>query len=203
MLIKPTEENVQTWVFAELAPSSFDVTFRYKILDTAGCEMRIPPVILHLPAEVEVDGKLNTCDTDRYFRQQKYLREQHVYAVELHLTMDGEAIANPPEVTISNGSQTLTLPVRNSLILVPKAMASGPRLSLSAVVGTDAIAIPGIEPDTLKCVWNIGLANKESDNDDLALKGKPVRSMCTVSFDPLDGDGMGMVVSQCRKPLKK
>jgi hypothetical protein len=202
MLIKPAEENVRSWGFAGNSPSSFDVTYRYKLHDPVTCDTEIQPVTLRLPLEVEVIGKLRVCDTSRFYRQQKYLHEQHVYPVELHVTMDGDSIASPSEVRISNGAQSLTLPVREDLFLVPEAMANGPNLSLSAIVGSDSITIPGISPYSLKCVWNIGLANKKSYTDGPAMKGKDVRSMCWIGFDPLDGDGAAAIVNPCRRPVK-
>lgn len=152
---------------------------------------------------MEVSDGPVMCDIERFERQQRYLREQRAYPIELHVAMDGESIANPSEVTISNGVLTLKLPVRDSLFLVPEAMASGPKLSLSAIVGSDSIEIPGIDPYSLKCIWNIGLANKRADTDDPAMKGRHVQSACTISFDPLDGDGVEMVVDPCRTPAKR
>jgi len=203
MLIKPTEETVQSWEFEKHEPATFDVTFVYILLEPNGCEGVKSGVRLDLPSRVEVSDGPVMCDIERFKRQQRYLREQHVYPVELHVTMDGETIANPSEVTISNGERTLKLPVRDGLFLVPEVLAGGPKLSLSAIVGSDAIAIPGIDPYSLKCIWNIGLANKQPDTDDPAMKGRHVQSACTISFDPLDGDGVGMVVDPCRTPAKR
>lgn len=205
MLIPAAEENVRTWTFADHVPTTFDVSFRYVILTGSGCDTGNKPVILHLPTEVEIDAMPQTCDTVRFFRNQKIRTEQHAYAVELHVTYNGLAVENPSEVEIRSSVQSVTLPVRSGLFLVPEAMAAGSDLTFKATIGQDQIEIPGISPSALEESWTIMLADKSFGEDyDFAIrKGKDVRSECILSFDPLDGDGTFVVVSACRKPMGK
>lgn len=107
MLIPAAEENVRTWVFAEHIPTAFDVSFHYVLVTGPRCDSGNRPVILHLPAEVEVDATPPTCDTARFFRNQKILAEQHTYAVELHMILNGHDLDNPPEVVVANSTQSI------------------------------------------------------------------------------------------------
>ena len=203
MLVPAAEENVRTWSFAESIATSFDVTFNYKIIDSPKCPDSNKPIVLRLPADVEVDGSPRGCDNARYFRQETFLHEQHVYAVELHIALDDEAIPNPAEVTISNASQTLTLPVKDGLIMVPESMERGSKLTLRVIAEDDVLEIPGISPSALKTTWNINLTNEAPAADESVSGPVLSRTSCSIGFDPVDGDGMAMLVDPCRKPIKK
>jgi hypothetical protein len=62
MLAAAAKENVNTWEFEKHDPTSFEATFRYKILPPA-CELSNPTVLLRLPSEVEVTATgWQTCD---------------------------------------------------------------------------------------------------------------------------------------------
>jgi hypothetical protein len=203
MLIAAAEQNVRTWAFAEHIPTSFDVNFNYKVIDSPRCYSGNKPVILHLPAEVEVDGAPLECDKDSYFRLQKYLHEQRVYPVELHISLNGKPTANPPEVVIANSAQSVTLPVKEGLFLVPEAMATGSSLRFQAGIGQDNIKINGINPNQLESIWTIMLADKTFGQDYPVPKRIHVHSTCILSFDPMDGDGIYMTVDPCRKPASE
>jgi hypothetical protein len=63
MLSQAAQENVMTWKFEEHTPTTFEATFRYKIVPQAECEMDNGTVLLRLPTEVEVTAKAwQTCD---------------------------------------------------------------------------------------------------------------------------------------------
>ena len=62
MLAQAAKRNVETWRFEQHRPTSFDATFRYKLLPSR-CDTECdcdsaekPSVILRLPAEVEVSA---------------------------------------------------------------------------------------------------------------------------------------------------
>ena len=57
VLIPAAEENVRTWQFKEHRPTTFEVTFHYKMLPESECELDNGTVLLRLPAEVEVSAK--------------------------------------------------------------------------------------------------------------------------------------------------
>jgi len=62
-LIPAAEENVRTWEFKEHSPTTFDVTFVYKMLPESECSMDNGTVLLRLPTKVEVSAKgVQTCD---------------------------------------------------------------------------------------------------------------------------------------------
>jgi hypothetical protein len=62
-LVPAAEENVRTWQFKEHNPTTFEVTFLYKMLPESECGMDNGTVLLRLPAEVEVSAKgVQTCD---------------------------------------------------------------------------------------------------------------------------------------------
>jgi hypothetical protein len=63
VLIPAAEENVRTWLFKEHKPTTFEVTFHYKMLPESECEADNGTVLLRLPTEVEVTAKgVQTCD---------------------------------------------------------------------------------------------------------------------------------------------
>ncbi len=63
MLAQAAKENVKTWLFEEHSPTTFETTYRYKLLHS-GCDAKCTcdstekdSVLLKLPAEVEVSAK--------------------------------------------------------------------------------------------------------------------------------------------------
>jgi TonB family protein len=62
-LVQAAQENVRTWQFKDHSPTTFEATFRYKMLPESECEMDSGTVLLRLPTEVEVSAKgVQTCD---------------------------------------------------------------------------------------------------------------------------------------------
>ncbi len=62
-LVPAAQENVRTWQFKDHSPTTFESTFRYKMLPESECEMDSGTVLLRLPTEVEVSAKgVQTCD---------------------------------------------------------------------------------------------------------------------------------------------
>ncbi len=212
MLIPSAEAYVRTWTFAEHTPITFDVTFRYKVQEKSECEtgIKLIPASLHLPTEVEIITA-PYCDSVRFFRNKKILAGQHAYAVELHIIYNGREVENPSEIVFTNRIQKNTfqsvpLPVKDGILLVPEAMASGSEIEIQARIGQNQIDIPGISPSALDESWRVIFADQrklgEYGTFDVP-KGWNIRSSCRIEFEPLDGDGMGMVVSNCRKPVSK
>jgi hypothetical protein len=212
MLIPASEAYVHTWIFAKHTPTAFDASFRYNFLEGSECEtgVKLNPEILHLPTEVEINTA-PYCDSVRFFRNKRILAEQHAYAVGLHIVYNGREVENPSEVVVTNSiqknkSQSATLQLKDGLLLVPEAMANGSNLEIAARIGNDQIDIPGIPQSALGESWKIVLADKRKLGEYGTFgvpKGWNVRSSCLVEFEPLDGDGMGMAVSSCRKPVSK
>ena len=69
MLVKAATENVQTWAFDAHVAMSFDVVFRYRLLEaTCDAECRCdslerPSTILRLPGEVDINAtEVMICD---------------------------------------------------------------------------------------------------------------------------------------------
>jgi hypothetical protein len=203
ILVKAAKENVGTWRFAEHAATSFDATFKYKLTDSAKCEIRGGIVVLHLPKEVEVDGfTLPQCDMVRFARQQKFLMEQHVYPVELAIMVNGKLIELPREVTISNGTESAILPTVDGMFLVPEAMRGGAPLIFRTVIGKELIEVKGIPATALEAAWKLTLSDSESSPELDLPKGMNVKSACSIAFSPVDGDGTAMTVGVCRKPIE-
>jgi len=71
VLAQAAQENVKTWQFEQHSPTTFEVTFRYKLLPSK-CDAKCncdsaekPSVLLQLPTDVEVNAKeLMVCDSD-------------------------------------------------------------------------------------------------------------------------------------------
>ena len=70
MLAKAAQDNVKTWEFEQHSPTTFEATFRYKLLPSkcdaeCNCDsVGKPSVLLQLPREVEVNAKeLMVCDS--------------------------------------------------------------------------------------------------------------------------------------------
>ncbi len=201
MLIKSAKEYLQTWTFGAGAPTSFDVTFEYKLLDARGCQEVDRGVVLDLPTYVEIRDAPFTCDWERFQRQKTYLREQRAYPVELHLSVDGKSITDPAEIQISDGKRVITLPVKDGVFAVPEEFEASPSLSFEAVVGAEEVVIGGINGSALKEAWEIDLPKSVHQGWKARLRGLDGHHSCVVSFEPLDGDGMGMVVTPCRRRL--
>ena len=72
ILAKAAEENVKTWQFEPHAPSTFSVTFRYRLL-ASKCDRECncasserPSVVLQLPTKVEVQAtEMRLCGSER------------------------------------------------------------------------------------------------------------------------------------------
>jgi outer membrane biosynthesis protein TonB len=63
MLGQAAEENIRTWQFEEHKPTTFIVTFEYRIEEPAGCSIDNGTVVLHLPLDVQISAKgVHTCD---------------------------------------------------------------------------------------------------------------------------------------------
>lgn len=63
MLVKAAKENIQTWQFEKHKPTTFFVTFQYRLEDTATCRFENGTVTLHLPSQVEISAPgIQTCD---------------------------------------------------------------------------------------------------------------------------------------------
>jgi hypothetical protein len=54
LLQEATEKTVQSWEFFKHEPTSFEVTFNYKLADDIHPNLNGPTVVLRLPTEVEI-----------------------------------------------------------------------------------------------------------------------------------------------------
>jgi len=201
MLVKAAKENVGTWRFADHAATSFDVTFKYRLSDSAKCETGSGSVVLHLPREVEVDGLTSHCDMVRFAKQQKFLLDQKVYPVELAISVNGKPIELPREVTISNGTDSAMLPTVDGMFLVPQAMRGGAPLIFRTVIAKELIEVKGIPANSLEAAWKLTLSDSESNPDMDLPKGMNAKTACSIAFSPVEGGGTSMTVGVCRKPL--
>jgi hypothetical protein len=57
LLSAPADENVRTWRFSLHEPTTFTVTYRYKLVENWKGDPYNPTVVLRLPAEVEVSTR--------------------------------------------------------------------------------------------------------------------------------------------------
>ena len=201
MLVKAAEENVRTWRLADHAATSFDVTFIYKLTDSAKCETGSRGVVLHLPREIEVDGVTAHFDMVRFTRQQKFLLDQHVYPVELAITVNGKPIELPREVTISNGADSAMLQTVDGMFLAPQAMRGGAPLIFRTIIGKELIEVKGIPANSLESAWRLTLSDSEASPELDLPKGMSAKTACSIAFASLDGNGTSMTVGACRKPL--
>lgn len=63
MLASATEQNIRTWSFKDAERTTFEATFRYKLLPQSSCDLDDGLVKLQLPKDVEVDASpWQTCD---------------------------------------------------------------------------------------------------------------------------------------------
>jgi hypothetical protein len=63
LLVKAAKENIQSWRFEKHKPTTFLVTFQYRLEDEGTCAVDNSTVILHLPAQVEISARaLEHCD---------------------------------------------------------------------------------------------------------------------------------------------
>jgi hypothetical protein len=69
VLAVPAKENVKTWRLKWHYRTTFETTFRYKLLPEFSCDFDNPTIVLRLPLEVEVATKgLKTCDPSSKIR---------------------------------------------------------------------------------------------------------------------------------------
>ena len=78
LLVRTATENVKTWEFAPHAPTSFEVTFDYKLSLPPDCECtncdgpEKQTLVLHLPTRVEVSAVIpGTCDPSEEINKSK------------------------------------------------------------------------------------------------------------------------------------
>lgn len=63
MLARAAEENIQTWQFERHEPTTFVVTFQYRIKDPPACQVGNSTVLMHMPLSVEISARgVYTCD---------------------------------------------------------------------------------------------------------------------------------------------
>jgi len=56
LLAIPAQDNIRTWQFSPHDPTTFIVTYRYKLVGVVKGDTSTPAVMLRLPAEVEVSA---------------------------------------------------------------------------------------------------------------------------------------------------
>ena len=203
MLSKAAEVNIRSWQFVKHEPTSFVTTFHYVIIEGSNCKTGNQPIVLRLPTEIEVNTSLQGCDEARYFRMQKYLNERHVYPVELHVSRDEKESASPPEVVFFASGRNVTSTLEDGVYLVPEDFASRGTLGIRTIIGKESMGITGIGAGSLKCIWHLELPSSLELTAKELVSGGDKRRSCVLSFDPLDGDGMVMRVSPCRRPVRR
>jgi len=57
LLAVPAEENVRTWQFSLHEPTTFTVTYTYKLVENWKGDPNNPAVVLRFPTEVEVSTR--------------------------------------------------------------------------------------------------------------------------------------------------
>jgi hypothetical protein len=63
MLVQAARENLRTWQFEKHDPTTFLVTFEYRIEEPGVCSVENSNVVLHMPLHVEISAKgVHTCD---------------------------------------------------------------------------------------------------------------------------------------------
>jgi TonB family protein len=90
MLVQAANENVKTWQFEPHAPTSFEVKFRYRLLDSkcdsecnCGSEEK-PSVVLQLPADVEVSAEsLMLCDPAGKISKREMIWRRFVHQLKM------------------------------------------------------------------------------------------------------------------------
>ena len=78
LLVRTATENVTTWEFAPDAPTSFEVTFNYRLSLPPDCECtdcdgpEKQSLVLHLPTSLEVSAVIpGTCDPPEEIKKKK------------------------------------------------------------------------------------------------------------------------------------
>jgi hypothetical protein len=204
MLQAQTEAEILTWQFELHTPTIFHVVVHYRLLNGEPCADPTAAVRLAGPYEYEVTAHTGGCDRARYLRGQQALVDQHAYAVGLHLTRDQRPAKLPSEVTLSDGKQSISIAVKDGVFLVPETYRTAAQLEFRARMGAEQVDISGISPSTLDEDWNIELADKSfgKGGDQWFRQRAGIRKGCILSFDPVDGDGAAMMVSNCRDRIK-
>lgn len=205
MLQAFTESSILKWQFEPHTPTIFHVIVHYRLLDGEPCADPTTAVRSISPYEYEVTAGTGGCDRARYLRGQQALSAQHAYAVGLHLTRDQRPAELPSEVTLSDGKQSISIVVKEGVFLVPETFQTAAQLEFKARMGTELVDITGISSNTLDEDWTIELASKSygKADDKWFRQHGGTRKGCILSFDPVDGDGAAMMVSNCRRRIKQ
>ncbi len=198
MLVKSTEETVRSWEFEEHAPTEFDTTFVFLLLQPKGCEEVNSGVTMDLPARVEVRDGMVMCDVERYERLQKYLREQHVYPLELHVKVNGKEEPDPSVFYVFGGGKEFRIQTEDGFFLVPEELSKEPTIGIRAKLRGGWIQTGGIPSNRLECNWTIELGKDAIRRQGWIKEVKDFRSACVIEFDPLDGDGTVLLSQDCR-----
>jgi hypothetical protein len=90
LLVNAAKENVKTWQFEPHAPTSFEIIFRYKLLDSK-CDPEChcdsaekESVVLQLPTQVDVSAIISMiCDPAETIRQRRTIWRRFVHQLRI------------------------------------------------------------------------------------------------------------------------
>jgi hypothetical protein len=69
LLARAAKENIQTWQFEQHKPTTFSVTFQYRIEEPAQCTLDNATVVLHMPSDIQITTRaVHACDPSEVAR---------------------------------------------------------------------------------------------------------------------------------------
>jgi hypothetical protein len=121
----------------------------------------------------------------------------------LTVELNGREIPAPDHVKLSYDGQSVQAALREGKFEIPAGAAGAKNLTFEADLDGEHIRIDGIAGPFVHENWKLILADKSYGDDFewVLKKSKRVKvgSSCILAFEPTDGDGTFLFVSDCRR----
>jgi hypothetical protein len=201
LLARLANDNVKTWLFNPHDPTSFDVTFHYKLLRPTNCDSNCncefpeeEGVLLQLPTQVDLNAKIQMgCSP---------VDLQQPTTVHLKVLHNGHQVAAPTMIKVTFDGHTLRIPVRDGKFVAPPDLFAAQRVTLETDVGGSHIRFIHVTGWTFTYEdWTLRLA--EHINADYyewrGPKGADIPSSCMLEFESVHADpGKVLFEQNCR-----
>jgi hypothetical protein len=121
----------------------------------------------------------------------------------IQIELNGNIIPNPTTITLigSRGGKPVIVPVKDGCFRLPKKLVKETPIEVKFQINGENIDLIAIEEFRFDTAWTIELSDTASDELLKELQATNAKEICTVDFDPSDGDGMAMTQAGCRTPV--
>jgi hypothetical protein len=205
LLARLASDNVKTWLFKPHAPTSFDVTFHYKLLRPTKCDSNCncefpgkEGVLLQLPAQVDLSAKIPMACSPFPLQQP--------ITVHLKVLHNGRQVAAPTMIKVTFDGHTFLLPVRDGKFEASPELFAAKSVILETDVGGSHIRFVHVTGGDFTFEdWTLRLAEQVNADyyDWRGPKGADIPSSCMLEFQSVHADpGKGLFEQHCRSKRK-